>query len=81
MGDAQGQAENEVVSAYGQPGLDYSLDRHATRNTMYPAAAAHHMMQHPSAMPSTGKFFSALIKIPRSHKIYIKGTKVSREKL
>ncbi|XP_032454519.1 aryl hydrocarbon receptor nuclear translocator homolog isoform X5 [Nasonia vitripennis] len=50
----QVQPENEVVSAYGQPGLDYSLDRHPARNPMYPAATAHHMMQHAPGMPGTG---------------------------
>nr|AHW98219.1 CYC [Ceratosolen solmsi marchali] len=51
-GDNQAQADNEVVTAYGQPGLDYSLDRHQGRNPMYPAA--HHMMQHATGMPGTG---------------------------
>lgn len=60
--DPQGPTDNEVVAAYGQPGLDYSLDRHPARNTMYPTATAHHMMQHAAGMPGTGKcFFSSCV--------------------
>ncbi|XP_033211736.1 aryl hydrocarbon receptor nuclear translocator homolog isoform X3 [Belonocnema kinseyi] len=44
---SEGQAENETVAAYGQPGLDYSLQRHPARDPIYPAQ---HMMQHPAAV-------------------------------
>ncbi|XP_043483669.1 aryl hydrocarbon receptor nuclear translocator homolog isoform X2 [Leptopilina heterotoma] len=43
---SEGQPENETV-AYGQPGLDYSLQRHPTRDAIYPTQ---HMMQHPAAV-------------------------------
>ncbi|XP_014613538.1 aryl hydrocarbon receptor nuclear translocator homolog isoform X2 [Polistes fuscatus] len=46
-----GQTESEAVPAYGQPGLDYSLQRHPTRDPIYPA---HHMMQHPAAVAAAG---------------------------
>ncbi|XP_032680190.1 aryl hydrocarbon receptor nuclear translocator homolog isoform X3 [Odontomachus brunneus] len=42
-----GQTESEAVPAYGQPGLDYSLQRHPTRDPLY---SAHHMMQHPATV-------------------------------
>ncbi|XP_011863101.1 PREDICTED: aryl hydrocarbon receptor nuclear translocator homolog isoform X4 [Vollenhovia emeryi] len=42
-----GQTESEVVPAYGQPGLDYSLQRHPTRDPLY---SAHHMIQHPATV-------------------------------
>ncbi|KAL6432119.1 hypothetical protein ACFW04_006677 [Cataglyphis niger] len=42
-----GQTESEAVPAYGQPGLDYSLQRHPARDPLY---SAHHMMQHPAAV-------------------------------
>ncbi|XP_014205398.1 aryl hydrocarbon receptor nuclear translocator homolog isoform X2 [Copidosoma floridanum] len=51
--EGQSQGENDVVNAYGQPGLDYTLDRHPARNPMYPTATSHHMMQHPPGMPGT----------------------------
>ncbi|XP_012063133.1 PREDICTED: aryl hydrocarbon receptor nuclear translocator homolog [Atta cephalotes] len=44
---SDGQTESEAVPAYGQPGLDYSLQRHPTRDPLY---SAHHMMQHPAAV-------------------------------
>ncbi|XP_012277211.1 aryl hydrocarbon receptor nuclear translocator homolog isoform X2 [Orussus abietinus] len=50
---SDGQAEIEAVPAYGQPGIDYSLQRHPTRDPIYPT---HHMMQHPATVtaPVTG---------------------------
>ncbi|XP_014613540.1 aryl hydrocarbon receptor nuclear translocator homolog isoform X3 [Polistes fuscatus] len=48
---SDGQTESEAVPAYGQPGLDYSLQRHPTRDPIYPA---HHMMQHPAAVAAAG---------------------------
>ncbi|XP_039310047.1 aryl hydrocarbon receptor nuclear translocator homolog isoform X3 [Solenopsis invicta] len=42
-----GHTESEAVPAYGQPGLDYSLQRHPARDPLY---TAHHMMQHPAAV-------------------------------
>ncbi|XP_070171119.1 aryl hydrocarbon receptor nuclear translocator homolog isoform X1 [Polyergus mexicanus] len=42
-----GQTESEAVPAYGQPGLDYSLQRHPARDPLY---SAHHMMQHPATV-------------------------------
>ncbi|XP_020277488.1 aryl hydrocarbon receptor nuclear translocator homolog isoform X3 [Pseudomyrmex gracilis] len=44
---SDGQTENETVPAYGQPGLDYSLQRHPARDPLY---SAHHMMQHPATV-------------------------------
>lgn len=44
---SDGQTETEAVPAYGQPGLDYSLQRHPTRDPLY---SAHHMMQHPATV-------------------------------
>ncbi|XP_015608322.1 aryl hydrocarbon receptor nuclear translocator homolog isoform X2 [Cephus cinctus] len=46
-----GQTENETVPGYGQPGLDYSLQRHPGRDPIYPA---HHMMQHPATVATAG---------------------------
>ncbi|XP_058793918.1 aryl hydrocarbon receptor nuclear translocator homolog isoform X2 [Phymastichus coffea] len=64
--EGQAQPENEVVSAYGQPSLDYALDsRHSARNPMYPAANAHHMMQHASGMPTAGPATQAPPQQPR----------------
>ncbi|XP_060828498.1 aryl hydrocarbon receptor nuclear translocator homolog isoform X3 [Bombus pascuorum] len=48
---SDGQTENEAVPAYGQPGLDYSLQRHPTRDPLY---SGHHMMQHPAAVATAG---------------------------
>ncbi|XP_020710114.2 aryl hydrocarbon receptor nuclear translocator homolog isoform X2 [Athalia rosae] len=45
------QNEGEAVAAYGQPGLDYSLQRHPTRDAIY---SAHHMMQHPATVATAG---------------------------
>ncbi|XP_043281795.1 aryl hydrocarbon receptor nuclear translocator homolog isoform X3 [Venturia canescens] len=50
-GGGETQIESEAVPTYGQPGLDYSLQRHASRDTMYPS---HHMMQHPAAVATAG---------------------------
>ncbi|XP_024875953.1 aryl hydrocarbon receptor nuclear translocator homolog isoform X2 [Temnothorax curvispinosus] len=47
LANSDGQTENEAVPAYGQPGLDYSLQRHPTRDPLY---SAHHMMQHPATV-------------------------------
>ncbi|OAD53240.1 Aryl hydrocarbon receptor nuclear translocator like protein [Eufriesea mexicana] len=44
---SDGQTENEAVPAYGQPGLDYSLQRHPARDPLY---SGHHMMQHPATV-------------------------------
>ncbi|XP_039310048.1 aryl hydrocarbon receptor nuclear translocator homolog isoform X4 [Solenopsis invicta] len=44
---SDGHTESEAVPAYGQPGLDYSLQRHPARDPLY---TAHHMMQHPAAV-------------------------------
>lgn len=55
---SDGQTESEAVPAYGQPGLDYSLQRHPTRDPIYPA---HHMMQHPAAVAAAGRR-----KLPRT---------------
>lgn len=41
------------MAAYGQPGLDYSLQRHPARDPIYPAQ---HMMQHPAAVATAGNF-------------------------
>ncbi|XP_015180781.1 PREDICTED: aryl hydrocarbon receptor nuclear translocator homolog isoform X2 [Polistes dominula] len=41
-----GQTESEAVPTY-----DYSLQRHPTRDPIYPA---HHMMQHPAAVAAAG---------------------------
>jgi len=49
---SDGQTESEAVPAYGQPGLDYSLQRHPTRDPLY---SAHHMMQHPAAVATASK--------------------------
>ncbi|XP_015429561.1 PREDICTED: aryl hydrocarbon receptor nuclear translocator homolog isoform X3 [Dufourea novaeangliae] len=46
-----GQTENEAVPAYGQPGLDYSLQRHPARDPLY---SGHHMMPHPAAVATAG---------------------------
>lgn len=48
---SDGQTETEAVPAYGQPGLDYSLQRHPTRDPLYPG---HHMMQHPATVATAG---------------------------
>ncbi|XP_011162696.1 aryl hydrocarbon receptor nuclear translocator homolog isoform X2 [Solenopsis invicta] len=45
--NSDGHTESEAVPAYGQPGLDYSLQRHPARDPLY---TAHHMMQHPAAV-------------------------------
>jgi len=47
-----GQTESEAVPAYGQPGLDYSLQRHPARDPLY---SAHHMMQHPATVATASK--------------------------
>ncbi|XP_011642938.1 aryl hydrocarbon receptor nuclear translocator homolog isoform X3 [Pogonomyrmex barbatus] len=44
---SDGQTESEAVPTYGQPGLDYSLQRHPARDPLY---SAHHMMQHPATV-------------------------------
>ncbi|RLU24817.1 hypothetical protein DMN91_002907 [Ooceraea biroi] len=45
---SDGQTESEAVpAAYGQPGIDYSLQRHPARDPLY---SAHHMMQHPATV-------------------------------
>ncbi|XP_015180785.1 PREDICTED: aryl hydrocarbon receptor nuclear translocator homolog isoform X5 [Polistes dominula] len=43
---SDGQTESEAVPTY-----DYSLQRHPTRDPIYPA---HHMMQHPAAVAAAG---------------------------
>ncbi|XP_043797503.1 aryl hydrocarbon receptor nuclear translocator homolog isoform X3 [Apis laboriosa] len=48
---SDGQTENEAVPAYGQPGLDYSLQRHPARDPLY---SGHHMMQHPATVATAG---------------------------
>ncbi|XP_076396349.1 aryl hydrocarbon receptor nuclear translocator homolog tgo isoform X3 [Megachile rotundata] len=48
---SDGQTECEAVPAYGQPGLDYSLQRHPARDPLY---SGHHMMQHPAAVATAG---------------------------
>ncbi|XP_026666608.1 aryl hydrocarbon receptor nuclear translocator homolog isoform X3 [Ceratina calcarata] len=48
---SEAQTENEAVSAYVQPGLDYSLQRHPTRDPLY---SGHHMMQHPANVATAG---------------------------
>ncbi|KAG7206403.1 hypothetical protein KM043_003764 [Ampulex compressa] len=48
---SDGQTESEAVPAYGQPGLDYSLQRHPTRDPIY---SGHHMMQHPATVAAAG---------------------------
>ncbi|KAL7287711.1 hypothetical protein TKK_0018100 [Trichogramma kaykai] len=45
------QPENEVVSGYAQPSLDYSMDRHARPNPMYTAPNPLHMIQHSAVLP------------------------------
>lgn len=52
---SDGQTENEAVPAYGQPGLDYSLQRHPARDPLY---SGHHMMQHPATVATAGKLFN-----------------------
>lgn len=49
---SDGQTESEAVPAYGQPGLDYSLQRHPARDPLY---SAHHMMQHPATVATASK--------------------------
>ncbi|XP_070529196.1 aryl hydrocarbon receptor nuclear translocator homolog isoform X4 [Cardiocondyla obscurior] len=44
---SDGQTESEAVPGYGQPGLDYSHQRHPARDSLY---SAHHMMQHPATI-------------------------------
>ncbi|CAL7939030.1 unnamed protein product [Xylocopa violacea] len=46
-----GQTESEAVPAYGQPGLDYSLQRHPARDPLY---SGHHMIQHPATVAAAG---------------------------
>ncbi|XP_076681492.1 aryl hydrocarbon receptor nuclear translocator homolog tgo isoform X2 [Andrena cerasifolii] len=48
---SDGQTENEAVPAYGQPGIDYSLQRHPARDPLY---SGHHMMQHPATVATAG---------------------------
>ncbi|XP_053984485.1 aryl hydrocarbon receptor nuclear translocator homolog isoform X3 [Hylaeus anthracinus] len=48
---SDGQTEPEAVPAYGQPGLDYSLQRHPARDPLY---SGHHMMQHPATVAAAG---------------------------
>lgn len=52
---SDGQTESEAVPAYGQPGLDYSLQRHPTRDPLY---SAHHMMQHPATVATASKMIT-----------------------
>lgn len=50
----EGQTDENV--AYGQPGLDYSLQRHpnaGARDQMY---STHPMMQHSAGVPPTGMY-------------------------
>jgi len=49
---SDGQTESEAVPAYGQPGLDYSLQRHPARDPLY---SAHHMMQHTATVATASK--------------------------
>lgn len=53
---SDGQTESEAVPAYGQPGLDYSLQRHPARDPLY---SAHHMMQHPATVATASKTITA----------------------
>ncbi|XP_034948401.1 aryl hydrocarbon receptor nuclear translocator homolog isoform X3 [Chelonus insularis] len=48
---AETQTESETITPYGQHSLDYSLQRHHSRESMYPT---HHMMQHPAAVATAG---------------------------
>ncbi|CAL7939024.1 unnamed protein product [Xylocopa violacea] len=48
---SDGQTESEAVPAYGQPGLDYSLQRHPARDPLY---SGHHMIQHPATVAAAG---------------------------
>lgn len=54
---SEGQTESEPVAAYGQPSLDYSVQRHTARDPIYPT---HHMMQHPTTVPTAGKVSSVI---------------------